>query len=129
MKLQKELVIGLDMQHLHHYCCDLTDGGWMFLHQGNDIIIYSIGAAVNITNLKIISIVHITAHCIAIIPNKLTNKFIATASCILKVEMDEMITIQNPQLVMLPMVHLKDEVQQALVPLTRKSVTCCDTKH
>ena len=29
-RLQKELVIGLDMQQLHHLGCDWTNDGWMF---------------------------------------------------------------------------------------------------
>ena len=49
---------------------------------------------------------------------KLTDKCIATTPCILKVEIDEILTIQNPQLVMLPTVHLKDEVEPLQKPLT-----------
>ena len=50
-KLGIELVIGLDMQQLHHIGCDWTDNGWMFLQQGADMH-SSIDAVQNITNLK-----------------------------------------------------------------------------
>ena len=51
-------------------------------------------------------------------PTKLTSKCIATNLCILEVEIDKIITIQNPQLIMLPTVLLKDEVGPTQVLLT-----------
>ena len=54
-KLQNELLIGLDMQLLHCLGYDWTNDGWMFLHWGMDILINSIDAVTNITNLKTIS--------------------------------------------------------------------------
>ena len=38
-------------------------------------------------------------------------------SCIFEVEIDEIISIQSPQLVMLPTVYLKDEVEPEQVPI------------
>ena len=58
--------------------------------------------------------------CITTIPTELTGKCIATSPCISEVEIREIITIQNPQLVMLAMVHLKDEEEPAQVTLTHK---------
>ena len=66
----------------------------MFLHQGTDILSNSIDV-VNITNLKTIRNVQILTHCVATIPT------------ILEVKIYEIITIQDPQLVMLPKIHLR----------------------
>ena len=51
-RLQKELVIGLDMQHLHHLGCDCTNDGQMFLHQGVNILSNSIDVVADTTILK-----------------------------------------------------------------------------
>ena len=42
-------------------------------------------------------------------------------------KIDETITIQNPHLVMLPIVHLKDEVEPTKVPQTDKFFRWCNT--
>ena len=34
--LQKELVMGLNMQPVHHLGCDWTENNYMFLHQGTN---------------------------------------------------------------------------------------------
>ena len=86
----------------------------MLLNQGDDILINSIDAAMNIMNFKTISNVPIPAHCIATILTKLTGKCIIAAPCMLEVERDEVISIQNLQLVMMPTVHLKDGVETAI---------------
>ena len=78
----------------------------MFLHDGTNRLICSIVTVVNIKNLKTISNVQIPALCIATRSTQLTCKCIATTPCILKVKINELITIQNPQLVMLPTVHV-----------------------
>ena len=90
----------------------------MLLHQGTDILLNSVDAAINITNLKTISYVQIPTCCIAPIPTKLTDRCITTTPCILEVEIDGVTYIQNPQLVMMPTVHLKDEVEPVQIPLT-----------
>ena len=90
----------------------------MCLHQGTDIPLISIDALVNMMNLKTMSNVQIPIHCFGAIPTKLTSDYIATTPCTLKMEKDEKITIQNPQLAMLPTVHLKDVVDPAQVLLT-----------
>ena len=69
-KLEKEFVIGLEMLQLYHLGWDWTMDGWMFLHQGADILIYSIKAVVNNTSLKTISNIQTPIHCIANIPTK-----------------------------------------------------------
>ena len=91
----------------------------MFLDQGSDTLINSIDAVANMTNLKTISNVQIPIHCIATISTKQTGKSITTGPCILEMKVDEIITIQNPVLVMLPTVHLKDEVEPGQVLLTQ----------
>ena len=48
-------------------------------------------------------------HCISAIPTKLTGKCITANPCTLEVEMDEMVSIQNIQLIILLTVHMKDE--------------------
>ena len=90
----------------------------MFLHQGNDILISSTDAVLDITNLEPISSVQISAHSIAALANTLTGKCITSTQCLLEVEVYEMVSIQNLQLVMLPMVNLIDEIEPAQVPLT-----------
>ena len=65
----------------------------------------------------------IPAHSIATIPTKLTGKCITATPCVLEVETDEIVRIQNPQLDMLPMVHFKDDIQPAQVLLTHKFIT------
>ena len=80
------------------------------------MLINSIDADMHTTNLRNISNVQIPAHCIARIPIKFIGRCITTTS--LEVEINGVISIQNPQLVMMLMVHLKDEIQQAQIPLT-----------
>ena len=101
------------MQQLHHLGCDWTDNGRMILHQGTDILTGSIDVVTNITHLKVISTVQIPGHCIGMILTKLTGKCISPTPCILELEIDEMVNIQNPHLVMLQVVHLKDKIEPA----------------
>ena len=89
----------------------------MFLHQETNIPTNSIDAVT--TNLRTISILQIHTHFIATIPNKLT--------CILEVEIDEVTSIKITQLVMIPVVHVKDAVEPAQVLLTYKFVRQCYT--
>ena len=95
------------MQQLHCLGYDWTDGRLMFLHQGSDILINSIDAVTNITNLKAITNDQIPTYCIVTIPTKLTGKCTLYTPCTLEVKI--------VMLVMLPMVHLKDEVEPAQV--------------
>ena len=88
------------------------------LHQGADIPISSIDAAMNVTNLKTISNVQIPACSIAMLLTKLAGKCITAIPCILEVEIDEIVSVHSLQLTMLPMVHLKEEIEPAQVPLT-----------
>ena len=111
-KFQKEFVIGLDMQQLHCLGCDWIDSGRMFWNQGIDILVSSIHVVTNATNLKTISNVQIHAHCVATIPTKITGKCTTATPCILKVEIDEIVSTQNPLLIILSIVHLKDEIDQ-----------------
>ena len=62
--------------------------------------------------------IQVLAHCIVTILTKLSGKYIVTTSCILQVEIDEVISIWEPQLVMVPTVHLKDEAKPAQLLLT-----------
>ena len=101
------------MQQLHHLGCGWTDDGWMFLTQGTDLLINSIDTVVDKMNLKTISNIQIPTYIIATIATKVTGKCIAITPCIL-----EVISIQSPQLVMKPMIHLKDEIEPAQVLLT-----------
>ena len=71
----------------------------MYLHQETDILTNFIDAVANIKYLKTTSNMLIPAHCIATIPTKLTG--ISTTPCILEVEIEEIITIQIPQLVVI----------------------------
>ena len=65
----------------------------MLLHQGTNVLISSIDVFKNLTFLKTIS------KCLAAMP------------CILKVEIDEIISIQNPQLIMFPTVHFRERIE------------------
>ena len=60
----------------------------------------------------------IPSHSVVTIPTKRTGKCDATTPCIFEVDVDEIISIQNLQLITLPTVHLKDEVEPQQVPLT-----------
>ena len=115
--LQKECVIDLDMQHVHHLGCDWADIGWLFLCQSTDILIPSIDAVTIIRNLKTMSNAKISAHSIVTIPIKLTGKCIIATPYKLEVEIGEIVTIQNSQLIMIPKAHLKDDIEPAWVPL------------
>ena len=90
----------------------------MCLHQGTDILINCLHAVMNITNLKTINNVQIPTNCIVTKPTKLTGKCITAMPCLLEMEVDEIITIQNPPLVMYPKVHLKDKLEPVQIPLT-----------
>ena len=70
----------------------------MILLQGTNILINCIDAVVDTMNFKAISNIQILTLCIATILTKLTGKCIATIPCILEVEIDDVISIQNPQL-------------------------------
>ena len=72
-------------------------------------------AVMNITKLKTISNVQISVHCIATAAAKLTGKCVTTTQCIFKVEIDRIITVWNPHLIMLPTAHLKEKVEPAQV--------------
>ena len=87
------------------------------MHQGTNVLINSIDAIVNATNLKTISNIQIPTHCIATMPPTLTGK--CYYSMYIEVEINE-ISIQTPQLVMIPTVHLEVKVKPAQVPLTLK---------
>ena len=65
----------------------------------------------------------IPAHSIAILPKKLIGKCIITIQCILEVEIDDLVSIQNSQK-MLQAVSLKDEIKPAQVSLTRCTARC-----
>ena len=99
------------MQQLHHLGCAWTDNGQMYLNQGNDILFSFIDAFTNITNLRTVSNVQIPVHSLATIPTKINGKCIAVIPYILEVDINETISIQNPQLIMLPMAHLQDEIE------------------
>ena len=94
----------------------------MSLHQGTVILINSMDSVTNIINPEAINNVQIPACCIATTPIKLTGGYVITTPCILEVDTNEIITIQNSQLVMLSVIHLKDEVEPVQVPLTYKFV-------
>ena len=68
----------------------------MFLHWGSDNPINSVESDMDITNLKTINKVQIAVHDIATILTKLTGRFVTATSCILVVELDEMISIPKP---------------------------------
>ena len=74
-----------------------------FLYQDTDTLFH---AVTNITNLKTITSVQIPVHCIATISTKLTGKCITATPFILEMEINEMVSIQNPQLNMMPTVHI-----------------------
>ena len=78
MKLQKELVIGVDMQLIPHLGCGWTDDGQMFLNQGMDILINSIDAVVSIANLKKLLAMCRFSACIVSLPTKVADKCIAS---------------------------------------------------
>ena len=65
----------------------------MFFHQETNILINSIDDIEDTMNLKTISNIQISAHCIVTIPTTVTGKCIATTLCILEVEIDEVISI------------------------------------
>ena len=118
MLVHSATITGLHKHPLQDLSCDWTHDGQMFSHQGTDIFIYLIDAVTNKTNLKTIINVQIPAYCIVTVPTRLTHKCIATTPCILEVEIDERVHIQNAELIVLPTVHLKDEVGSTQVPLT-----------
>ena len=84
----------------------------MFLHEGSDVLVSSIECVTNLTHLKTIGNVLIPVHSIVTIPTKQTGKYDAITPCIVEVEIEEIVCLQNAQLVLLPTVHLKDEVEQ-----------------
>ena len=86
--------------------------------QCTDITINYLDAITNTTELKTISNMQIPVCCIVTTPTKVNGKCITGTPCILEVEIDELTTIQNLQLVILPTVHLKDEVEPDQVLLT-----------
>ena len=114
------------MQQLHHLGHDWSDNGCMILHQGTDILISTIDGVTNLN--KTISNLQIPAHCIATIPTKLTGKCITATLCIMEVNTNEIISICNLEVFMLPMVYLKDEMEPAQVLLTYKIHHMMQTK-
>ena len=106
--LQKEIIIRHDMQQLYQLGCDWTDNNCMFLHQGVKVLINSVDAFTDMTYLKTISNIEIPAYSIVTIPIRKTGKCITSEPCIFEVETSEIIGVQNPPLVLLPTVHLKD---------------------
>ena len=55
---------------------------------------------------------------IAIIPIKRTGKHAANTPCIFEMEINEIIGIESPQIVILTTIHLKDESEPTQIPLT-----------
>ena len=60
--------------------------------------------------------VEIPSHSIATIPIKRTGTCIASTPCVYKVQANKILKTQNPQLVMLPTVHLKNDIEQDHFP-------------
>ena len=65
--MQKELVIGLDMQQVHHLGHDCIENGHMFLHHGADILITSIDSTIKEPQLCTVSNFKGPAHSIVMI--------------------------------------------------------------
>ena len=68
--MQKKLVIGLDIQKIHHVGCDLTDNGHMFFYWGVDILITSTDIAIREQQFHTISNVEVPAHSIVMISRR-----------------------------------------------------------
>ena len=66
--IQKELIIGLDMQLSHHLGCGWTEGGYMYLHQEANALNNSTGTVIDELHLWTISNIEIPTHSIATIP-------------------------------------------------------------
>ena len=64
----KELVVGLDMQHLYHLGCDWPESHHKFLHQGAQVFINSIVTVAVESNLRTIYNIDIPGHSIITIP-------------------------------------------------------------
>ena len=60
---QKELVIGLDIQQLHHLGCDLMENSHMFLYWYPLVLIYAIDTVAEDPHLRIISNIERSLHC------------------------------------------------------------------
>ena len=67
----------------------------MFIHQGVTLLINSIDIT-NVTHLRTISNTEIPAHSIVTIPTRKTGECTTYTPCIIEVEIDEIIGIQNP---------------------------------
>ena len=70
----------------------------MFLHQSTEILIRSIDAVTNITNLTTISNMHIPAHFTATLPTRQTCACITVTLCTLEVQIDKIVSIKPPNL-------------------------------
>ena len=98
------------MQQLFQLCCDWTDNGHMFLHQGAKIFINSIDIVKNVTHLRTISNIEIPAHSVVTIPTRKTGRCTTNTPCIFEVDINKILSVNSLQLVMLQTFHLKCEV-------------------
>ena len=86
----------------------------MFLH----VLFSLIDIVTNLAYLRTICIVQTPAHSIVTLPTKRNGKYNATTQCIFEVEINEIINIQSPQLIMLLTAHLKEKTEPEKVPFT-----------
>ena len=82
MNFQKELVIGFDIQQLHHLGCDLMENDHMFLYGGVDILVTSINIATKEQQLCIISNYKVPTNSILMIATRKSGISISNTSCV-----------------------------------------------
>ena len=116
--LQKELVIGLNMQQIHHLGCYFTESVNTFAHQGTNVLINSIGTAIK--ELNIYDLLAIWKYPLTPLHPYLqrTGTWMASTPCMYEVQANEILVIPHVQLVMIPIMHLKNEIEPDHIPVT-----------
>ena len=103
-------------EQLYQLGCDWTDNCHMFVHQSANILINLIDVFRNMTQLKL-QVMYRFLCSTATIPTKMTSMCTSKTLCIFDMVIDEIIGVQYPQLFMLPIVSLKDEVEPGHITL------------
>ena len=105
------------MQQVHCLGCNWTEHGHMFLHQGANVLIKSIDIVISEPCLWNISNIEVSAQSIVTTPTRNLGTCTSNTPCICELQVNEILTTQM-QLVMLPTVLLKNEVELDKVPFT-----------
>ena len=115
MNLQKELVMGLDMQLLHHRGCGWKERGHVMLHQDQRALIITNDSVIKECQFLTISKNEIAAYYIT--PTT-KNAPISKTPCVYELHVDEIMMTQNLQLSLLTTIHLKGKKETSHLPIT-----------